>query len=47
MFIDSNNKKWIYNYDTESLECYDGKEWKSYNYEIFKLVLKEFFSQLF
>lgn len=47
MFIDSNNKIWIGCYDSHKLECYDGKEWKSYNYEIFKLVLKEFFSQLF
>ena len=48
MYIDSNNKIWISNSsDTENIECYNGKEWKSYNYEIFKLVLKEFFSQLF
>ena len=47
MFIDSNNKKWIEKYRSRSIECYDGKEWKSYNFEIFKLVVKDFFNNLF
>lgn len=42
MFIDSNNKKWI-----GDIECYDGKEWKSYDFEIFKYVVKDFFNNLF
>lgn len=46
MFIDSNNKKWIEE-RRHGIECYDGKEWKSYNFEIFKHVVKEFFNNLF
>lgn len=45
MFIDSNNKKWIDHW--HSIECYDGKEWKSYDFEIFKYVVKDFFNNLF
>jgi hypothetical protein len=47
MFIDSNNKKWIEKYRSRSIECYDGKEWKSYDFEIFKHVVKDFFNNLF
>ena len=43
----SNNKKWIEKYHSHSIECYDGKEWKSYNFEIFKLVVKDFLNNLF
>lgn len=46
MFIDSNNKKWIEE-RRHGIECYDGKEWKSYDFEIFKHVVKEFFNNLF
>ena len=47
IFIDSNNKKWIEKYHSNSIECYDGKEWKSYDFEIFKYVVKDFFNNLF
>ena len=47
MFIDSNNKKWIEKQRSRSIECYDGKEWKSYDFEIFKLVVNDFFNNLF
>ncbi len=46
MFIDSKNKKWIEE-RRHGIECYDGKEWKSYNFEIFKHVVKDFFNNLF
>jgi hypothetical protein len=46
MFIDSNNKKWIEE-RRNGIECYDGKEWKSYDFEIFKYVVKDFFNNLF
>ena len=47
IFIDSNNKKWINKYFSNSIECYDGKEWISFDFEIFKYVVKQFFNNLF
>lgn len=46
MYIDTDNKKWVEKYHSHSIECYDGKEWKSYNFEIFKHVVKDFFNNL-